>query len=338
MLEQLADYDDELMEQLLADVQPPRDKVFADLVKELQDGLIVPVLLGSAENGNGILRLLKALRHEAPFVDTHGQAPEAGERQVGGARRSRPCTRRTAARSASCACWPASSAKARWCRAHAPRSAPPRPSPCSGQDAKKRAPAKAGETVALGRLEKILSGETLSAEKGGSIAGPGARAAAAGLRRRHRRQGSQGRGEAHRRAGQADGGGPLAQPGARQGHAPDGAVGPGRDAPARRAGAAQAQVRRGRRVASRASCPTRRPSAKASRRARPAQEAVGRPRPVRRRGASTSSRCRAARASSSPRRSPAAWCRGSSSPRSRSACRTSCSKGRSAASRWSTCR
>src|SRR5262245_65062096 len=69
MLEQLADYDDELMEQLLSDVQPTRDKVFADLVKELQDGLIVPVLLGSAENGNGILRLLKALRHEAPFVD-----------------------------------------------------------------------------------------------------------------------------------------------------------------------------------------------------------------------------------------------------------------------------
>ena len=70
MLEQLADYDDELMEQLLSDVQPPRDKVFGDLVKELREGLIVPVLLGSAENGNGILRLLKALRHEAPFVDS----------------------------------------------------------------------------------------------------------------------------------------------------------------------------------------------------------------------------------------------------------------------------
>jgi len=36
-----------------------------------------------------------------------------------------------------------------------------------GQDAKKRGSAKAGETVALGRLEKIHSGETLSAEKGG---------------------------------------------------------------------------------------------------------------------------------------------------------------------------
>ena len=70
MLEQLADYDDELMEQLLSDVQPARDKVFSDLVKDLREGLIVPVLLGSAENGNGIVRLLKALRHEAPFVDS----------------------------------------------------------------------------------------------------------------------------------------------------------------------------------------------------------------------------------------------------------------------------
>mgnify|MGYP002625638449 FL=1 len=68
MLEQLADYDDELMEQLLEDIEPPRDKVFDDLAQELRTGEICPVLLGSAENGNGILRLLKAMRHEAPTV------------------------------------------------------------------------------------------------------------------------------------------------------------------------------------------------------------------------------------------------------------------------------
>ena len=71
MLEKLADYDDELMEQLLEDVPPPRDKVFDDLSKELRDGLICPVLLGSAETSHGIFRLLKALRHEAPFVASH---------------------------------------------------------------------------------------------------------------------------------------------------------------------------------------------------------------------------------------------------------------------------
>lgn len=31
--------------------------------------MICPVFLGSAQNGSGIVRLLKALRHEAPFVD-----------------------------------------------------------------------------------------------------------------------------------------------------------------------------------------------------------------------------------------------------------------------------
>ena len=48
MLEQLADYDDDLMEQLLSDMQPPNDRVFDDLAKELRDGLICPVLIGSA--------------------------------------------------------------------------------------------------------------------------------------------------------------------------------------------------------------------------------------------------------------------------------------------------
>ena len=82
MLEKLADYDDELMEQLLEDVPPPRDKVFDDLSKELRDGLICPVLIGSAENGHGIFRLLKALRHEAPFVDDTAKRLGVDERAV----------------------------------------------------------------------------------------------------------------------------------------------------------------------------------------------------------------------------------------------------------------
>jgi elongation factor G len=68
MLETLADHDDELMEQLLEDIQPPRDKVFDDLTRELRDGLVCPVLMGNASRANGVLRLLKALRHEAPGI------------------------------------------------------------------------------------------------------------------------------------------------------------------------------------------------------------------------------------------------------------------------------
>jgi elongation factor G len=69
MLETLADHDDELMEQLLEDIPPPRDKIFDDLTKELRDGLVCPVLIGTATRTNGVLRLLKALRHEAPTVE-----------------------------------------------------------------------------------------------------------------------------------------------------------------------------------------------------------------------------------------------------------------------------
>jgi elongation factor G len=68
MLETLADHDDELMEQLLEDIQPPRDKVFDDLTHELRDSLVCPVLLGTATRTNGVLRLMKALRHESPGI------------------------------------------------------------------------------------------------------------------------------------------------------------------------------------------------------------------------------------------------------------------------------
>ncbi len=66
MLEKLADYDDQLMESLLGDLEPPRDQVFDDLTRELKERHVVPVLIGSAARGNGVTRLLKALRHEAP--------------------------------------------------------------------------------------------------------------------------------------------------------------------------------------------------------------------------------------------------------------------------------
>jgi elongation factor G len=73
MLETLADHDDELMEQLLGDIQPPSDKVFDDLSKEVRAGLVCPVLMGSATRTNGVLRLLKAIRHEAPDIATTAQ-------------------------------------------------------------------------------------------------------------------------------------------------------------------------------------------------------------------------------------------------------------------------
>jgi len=68
MLEKLADFNDTLMEELLEDIEPPQDEIFENLEQELADGLIVPVLLGSAEGDNGVRRLLKSLRHDVPDV------------------------------------------------------------------------------------------------------------------------------------------------------------------------------------------------------------------------------------------------------------------------------
>jgi elongation factor G len=73
MLEKLADHDDRLLEQLLEDIPPPRDEVFDDLASELREGQICPVLLGCATRENGVLRLMKALRHEAPGVAATAQ-------------------------------------------------------------------------------------------------------------------------------------------------------------------------------------------------------------------------------------------------------------------------
>jgi len=70
LLEQLADHDDNLLEQLLMDEVPEPGTVFADLRRETSDNLGVSVLFGSGHNGWGVRRLLKALRHEAPGPET----------------------------------------------------------------------------------------------------------------------------------------------------------------------------------------------------------------------------------------------------------------------------
>ncbi len=66
MLEALADHDDALLEQLLSDEMPDLQTVFDDLVEETRANQVVPVLFGSAQNGFGVRRLMKMLRHEAP--------------------------------------------------------------------------------------------------------------------------------------------------------------------------------------------------------------------------------------------------------------------------------
>ncbi len=66
MLESLADFDDTLLEQLLEEAVPPKAEVYKYLTDTMRDDKIVPVLIGSAINDNGVRRLLKLLRHETP--------------------------------------------------------------------------------------------------------------------------------------------------------------------------------------------------------------------------------------------------------------------------------
>jgi len=167
MMEKLADHDDTLMEQLLSDLEPPRDVVFQDLARELADGQITPVLFGSAEHGNGVGRLLKALRHEAP--DITATAKRLGLKANGGATAQVVKTFHTAhggklslARILSGEVGDGAvfyGSKGQEARAAGVFT-------LLGATPSKVAKATAGDTVALGRLDNMATGETISTTKG----------------------------------------------------------------------------------------------------------------------------------------------------------------------------
>ena len=66
LVEVLADHDDVLLEKVLDDIKPTPEELYRDMRKDLLAGSVIEVLLGSAENANGIRRLWKTLRHDTP--------------------------------------------------------------------------------------------------------------------------------------------------------------------------------------------------------------------------------------------------------------------------------
>lgn len=66
LLEALSDFNDTLLERLLEDDIPTLDEVYEDWHGAFGAAKIAPVLIGAAEAGNGVRRLLKALRHDVP--------------------------------------------------------------------------------------------------------------------------------------------------------------------------------------------------------------------------------------------------------------------------------
>lgn len=169
MLETLADHDDQLMEQLLEEIEPPKDAIFDDLAADLREGAVTPVLIGSAERGNGVLRLLKAIRHDAPDIEAtrkrlgaaDGNAtvvqvmktihtPHGGKLSV-----SRILSGQVADGSE---LWLPGGGTAKVSGIYR----------MLGKDQAKLTAAKAGDTVALGKLEDVKTGQTLTSAKGGT--------------------------------------------------------------------------------------------------------------------------------------------------------------------------
>ncbi len=166
MLETLADHDDELMEQLLADIPPPRDRVFDDLGKELRDGVVCPVLMGVATRTNGILRLLKALRHEAPGM--MATAKRLGLKTNGEAVAAVLKTFHTAHGGKLSVARVLNGQVGDGVTLSSPSEEVGRVSGVSkllGQSSEKRGAASAGETVAFGKLDAAKTGDTLSSGK-----------------------------------------------------------------------------------------------------------------------------------------------------------------------------
>jgi elongation factor G len=154
------------MEQLLDDIPPPNDKVFDDLAKELRDGLVCPVLMGVATRTNGVLRLLKALRHEAAGVDE--TAARLGVKPNGEVLAMVLKTTHTTHGGKLSLVRVLSGEIGDGLTLNTPDAEAGRVSgvfKLIGQTVEKRGPAHKGDTVAIGKLEHATTGATLSAGK-----------------------------------------------------------------------------------------------------------------------------------------------------------------------------
>ena len=168
MLETLADHDDQLMEQLLEEIEPPKDAIFDDLAADLRDGSITPVLIGSAEKGNGALRLLKAIRHDAPDVEATRKrlgAPDSGTivqvmKTIHTSHGGKLSVSRILSGSVSdgAELWLNATDTAKVSGIYR----------MLGKDQAKQPSAAAGDTVALGKLDNVATGQTLTTAKGGT--------------------------------------------------------------------------------------------------------------------------------------------------------------------------
>ena len=204
MLEKLADYDDALMEQLISDIDPPKDLVFDDLARELREGRVVPVLMGSATGGHGVTRLLKALRHESPGIahtrrrlriEDKGPALAQAVRTIHTAHGGKLSLARVLRGAFADGATVVSSRGIEERIGGLAR--------LMGAVSSKVTRAEEGDTIAFARLESLATGDRFADGRTAAGGRGDSRRSAPDPGRRHSGQGPKGRGEARRRARQA---------------------------------------------------------------------------------------------------------------------------------------
>ncbi len=158
MLESIADFDDALLEKLLEDMAPDPGEVYDSMAHELADDLIVPVFFGSAENDNGVRRLLKALRHEGPEVAVTAARVDAPPSGTTAVQVVKTLTGSHAGKLSLARVWRGEVTDGMTLGGERV-SGIFRP---FGHEMTKIPSAKAGDLVALGRLERVTTGDRLT--------------------------------------------------------------------------------------------------------------------------------------------------------------------------------
>ncbi|MPZ32505.1 MAG: elongation factor G [Rhodospirillales bacterium] len=159
MLETLSEFDDTLLEQLIEDVAPEKSLIYRDLHDEFGADLIVPVLLGAGDRENGVRRLLKALRHDTPFVAETAKRRSLPSNGVAMAECFKVLHQSHAGKLSLCRVWSGSLVEGQSVGGQRIGTLL-RP---FGQRLDKISEAKAGEIVALAKVEALSGGESLAA-------------------------------------------------------------------------------------------------------------------------------------------------------------------------------
>jgi elongation factor G len=159
MLETLSEFDDTLLEQLIEDIAPEKSLIYRDLHDEFGADLIVPVLLGAGDRENGVRRLLKALRHDTPFVAVTAQRRTLPSNGVAMAECFKVLHQSHAGKLSLCRVWSGTLSEGQNIGGQRVGTLL-RP---FGQRLDKISEAKAGEIVALAKVDVLSAGQSLAA-------------------------------------------------------------------------------------------------------------------------------------------------------------------------------